>query len=51
MSPTLTIEQLKELGRYQDATELAQQQLRMSVRLVALMAVATAIAAGAPATE
>ncbi|HBL7240642.1 TPA: tetratricopeptide repeat protein [Serratia liquefaciens] len=27
MSPTLTIEQLKELGRYQDATELAQQQL------------------------
>lgn len=28
MSPTLTIEQLKELGRYQDATELAQQQLR-----------------------
>ncbi|SMB43736.1 conserved hypothetical protein [Serratia proteamaculans] len=27
MSPTLTIEQLKELGRYQEATELAQQQL------------------------
>lgn len=27
MSPTLTIEQLKQLGRYQEATELAQQQL------------------------
>jgi tetratricopeptide (TPR) repeat protein len=27
MSPTLTIEQLKQLGRYQEATELTRQQL------------------------